>query len=193
MPGEAPEVRVPWLVDPQRARSECTMVSTSHPQKAKHLEPYGYNVLQYVYIYIYNVIICSNPSNQPKMFKWLGVIPMLLVISCIYIYIIYIYIYIPHIQDGKSPVLYGYKATQLLIPISHSIKAQATSQPPGALAHAGPIIGVWGRHPWSCCRNVDRQGTSMVLSMGNLMINIEKNDGIWGPIDKQTQIRNIIP
>jgi hypothetical protein len=95
-----------------------------------------------------------------------------------YIYIYNIYIYIPHIQDGKSPVLYGYKATQLLIPISHSIKAQATSQPPGALAHAGPIIGVWGRHPWSCCRNVDRQGTSMVLSMGNLMINIEKNDGI---------------
>lgn len=75
---EAPEVRVPWLVDPQRARSEhffwgkrCTMVSTSHPQKAKHLEPYGY--------------VLIHPTNQKCSNDWVSS-------PCCWLYHVYIYI-----------------------------------------------------------------------------------------------------
>ena len=79
---EAPEVRVPWLVDPQRARSEhffwgkrCTMVSTSHPQKAKHLEPYGY--------------VLIHPTNQKCSNDWVSS-------PCCWLYHVYIYIYPPY-------------------------------------------------------------------------------------------------
>ena len=94
---EAPEVRVPWLVDPQRARSECTMVSTSHPQKAKHLEPYGYNVLQYVYIYIMLSYVLIHPTNQKCSNDWVSS-------PCCWLYHVYIYnIYISPISRMANP------------------------------------------------------------------------------------------